>query len=255
MAPSRAFRERSVGGPVRDGARYRATVFNFRRTLASPFSSLGKILLNSMRSAVFLSAFPTLYMGGVCLVKSYLPWIPFHRFLFWLAGMLGSCSILIEKEHRRFELAMFALPRGVESAVNIMVDRGALPHVPFARVGFFAIAMGVIMAAFDTERDLLVPAMQSLLSSFFPTLPKKRKRKGNNNNKKMMKRLEGNSSVTPRIRGFSDESDTSVSAKRRPTSGLYKSTSMVRIAARPHEVLLQEVEDEEDEALHSGDGI
>ena len=92
--------------------------------------------------------------------------------------------------------------------------------------------------------------MQSLLSSFFPTLPKKRKGKN-----KRMKRLEGTGSVAPRIRGFSDESDTSASAKRRPTSGLYKSTSMVSIAARPHEVLLQEVEDEEDEALRRGDGI
>ena len=42
-----------------------------------------------------------------------------------MAGMLGSASILIEKEHCRFELAMFAMPRGVESALNIMVDHGA----------------------------------------------------------------------------------------------------------------------------------
>ena len=87
---------------------------------------------------------------------------------------------MLEKEHRRFELAMFALPRGVESAVNIMVDRGALPNIPYARVGIFALSMGVIMAAFDTERDLLVPAMQSLLSSFFPTLPKIKTRTHNN---------------------------------------------------------------------------
>ena len=232
------------------------TVFNFRRFIRSPVATAWKILLSSTRSAVFLSAFPTFYMGGVCLMKSYFTWIPFHRFFFWVVGMIGSTSILLEKEHRRFELAMFALPRGVESAVNIMVDRGALPNIPYARVGIFALSMGVIMAAFDTERDLLVPAMQSLLSSFFPILPKIKTRIYNN--KKIVDKLDVE--VTKNHNGCHASgplSDAGVRGcrktenspgirvgKQRQTSGLYRSTSEVFIAARPHEVLLQEIDEE-----------
>ncbi len=58
-----------------------------------------------------------------------------------------------------------------------------------------------------------------------------------------------------RIRGFSGDSDSSIGKRRKPTSGLYKSTSCVSIAARPHEVLLQEIEDEEEENNMVGESI
>jgi hypothetical protein len=35
---------------------------------------------------------------------------------FWLSGLLSGLSVLIEAKHRRGELAMYVLPKGLESA-------------------------------------------------------------------------------------------------------------------------------------------
>jgi hypothetical protein len=35
---------------------------------------------------------------------------------FWLGGLLSGMSVLIEAKHRRGELAMYVLPKGLESA-------------------------------------------------------------------------------------------------------------------------------------------
>jgi hypothetical protein len=35
---------------------------------------------------------------------------------FWLGGLLSGMSVLIESKHRRGELAMYVLPKGLESA-------------------------------------------------------------------------------------------------------------------------------------------
>lgn len=35
---------------------------------------------------------------------------------FWLGGLLAGMSVLIEAKHRRGELAMYVLPKGLESA-------------------------------------------------------------------------------------------------------------------------------------------
>jgi hypothetical protein len=35
---------------------------------------------------------------------------------FWLGGLLAGLSVLIEAKHRRGELAMYVLPKGLESA-------------------------------------------------------------------------------------------------------------------------------------------
>lgn len=35
---------------------------------------------------------------------------------FWLGGLLSGLSVLIESKHRRGELAMYVLPKGLESA-------------------------------------------------------------------------------------------------------------------------------------------
>ena len=36
--------------------------------------------------------------------------------MFWLNGLLAGLAVLIEAKHRRGELAMYVLPKGLESA-------------------------------------------------------------------------------------------------------------------------------------------
>ena len=144
-------------------------IFNLKRMITQPLNSLWFLATSTIRSAFFLALFPTLYMTMVCLYKINAARLPkMHRFYFWIAGVIGGTSIYIERTSRRFELGMFALPRALQSVGNIIVSNGYLP--PWYRLFTlmsFSMSMGVIMTAYDVERNLLVPAMRSLLGNFF----------------------------------------------------------------------------------------
>lgn len=61
------------------------------------------------------------------------------------AGVVASASILIEKKGRRSELALYVLPRAVESMLETLLRRRVLPRLPFWEVGLFAVCMGRLM--------------------------------------------------------------------------------------------------------------
>ena len=175
-------------------------LFNLKRMILQPLNSVWFLATSTVRSAFFLALFPTLYMTTVCLYKINAARLPkMHRFYFWIAGVIGGTSIYIERTSRRFELGMFALPRALQSVGNIIVSNGYLP--PWYRLFTlisFSMSMGVIMTAYDVERNLLVPAMRSLLGNFFLShskrnveKEKKMKMKMKNVGKKREKKISG----------------------------------------------------------------
>jgi len=141
--------------------------FNFKRMITAPLMTAWYLATSTVRSAMFLALFPTIYMTVVCLYKSNTR-LPLHRYMYWLAGLFGGLSIYIERSGRRFELAMFALPRAVQSVANIGVSRGFWPFMSLFPMVSFSVSMGIIMTAFDVERSLLVPTMQNALGWIFP---------------------------------------------------------------------------------------
>lgn len=62
-----------------------------------------------------------------------------------LAGVLASGSILIEKKARRAELALYVLPRAMQSVFATLLHRRLLPNLPLWEVGLFAVGMGALM--------------------------------------------------------------------------------------------------------------
>jgi len=46
------------------------------------------------------------------------------RLSFWLGGLLSGFSLLVEAKHRRPELAMYVLPKGLESAWRVASGKG-----------------------------------------------------------------------------------------------------------------------------------
>lgn len=62
-----------------------------------------------------------------------------------LTGVLASASIFIEKKARRAELALYVLPRGVQSLFSTLLRRRLLPDLPLWEVLLFAACMGALM--------------------------------------------------------------------------------------------------------------
>lgn len=51
------------------------------------------------------------------------------RFSFWLGGLFAGLSLFIEAKHRRPELAMYVLPKGLESVWKMALGKGIV-HGP-----------------------------------------------------------------------------------------------------------------------------
>ncbi len=87
-----------------------------------------------------------------------------ERWHAWLAGALTGFSLLIESKHRRTELMLYCLPRGVAVCWGLLRDRGVLAAVPGAEAIMFAVAMAVILGI---DREHHKPAVQGILKVLF----------------------------------------------------------------------------------------
>lgn len=62
-----------------------------------------------------------------------------HKLVYWVAGGIAALSILLEKKARRGELALYVIPRAVDSWWYILVNRHLLPDIKNAEVLAFTV--------------------------------------------------------------------------------------------------------------------
>lgn len=74
---------------------------------------IGRGLLSVSRSALFLASFCATYQTAICAHHSL--WAGDHKVVYYLAGWISSAAILMEEKKRRSELALYALPRAIDS--------------------------------------------------------------------------------------------------------------------------------------------
>ncbi|KAG9098576.1 hypothetical protein FRC06_006198 [Ceratobasidium sp. 370] len=132
-----------------------------------PWSMLKRSAYGTARSSAFLGVFVVIYQSFFCLkhnlylsplFKRLSPGVRFaliSRASFWLGGLLAGLSLFVEEKRRRAELAMYVLPRGLESAWSVMRRRGWVPIVPGGENLLCAVGMSMVMATYQTSpRDL-----------------------------------------------------------------------------------------------------
>ncbi|RRT67289.1 hypothetical protein B296_00006534 [Ensete ventricosum] len=102
-------------------------VLRLQKFLESPAWTSWRAVLGAVRSTSFLSAFVGLFQAVVCLHRKVAS--KDHKLVYWIAGAIAALSVLIEKKGRRAELALYVLPRAVDSLWYISVNRHFLPHI------------------------------------------------------------------------------------------------------------------------------
>ncbi|KAJ3078575.1 hypothetical protein HK102_004388, partial [Quaeritorhiza haematococci] len=96
------------------------------------------------------------------------------KFSYWIIGFLSSLSIFLEAKNRRSELAMYVLPRGVDSLYRLLYNRKWIVKVPHFEVLMFSVAMGLILAFYQTEPNALSPFLYRLLNRVNLTIEDRR---------------------------------------------------------------------------------
>jgi len=89
-----------------------------------------------------------------------------HKLVYWIIGFLSSWSILVEKKSRRSELALYALPRAMDSIYEILYHHKIFYKFRHGEILLFAVAMSVIMHFHENEQDTISPLLNSILLRF-----------------------------------------------------------------------------------------
>ncbi|KAA8528276.1 hypothetical protein F0562_035631 [Nyssa sinensis] len=120
-----------------------------------PYTILGKGLLGTARSSLFLSVYCSSAWAWTCLLfrlikRCNIPMVAMGTFPTGLA-------LAIEKKSRRIEISLYCLARAIESFFTCMADTGYLPEskkLNRADVVIFSISTAIIMHCYAMERDV-----------------------------------------------------------------------------------------------------
>lgn len=147
-----------------------ATTLLLRRKalLASPVATVLRVAALTARSASFLACFISSIWASVCLVRNLLrndtPWGPL------LGAATCGLSVLLEQPSRRHELAMYVVPRALESVWVQLRELGWVRGVRHADVFMFCAATSIVMWCYDSEPENLRPSLLAAMRSYLTWL-------------------------------------------------------------------------------------
>ncbi|GAA0164329.1 hypothetical protein LIER_19992 [Lithospermum erythrorhizon] len=139
-------------------------VLRLQKFTEAPVKTCWHAVTGAVRSTTFLSAFVGLFQGVICLHRKVS--LKDHKLVYWIAGAVSGLSVLLEKKARRGELALYVLPRAVDSWWYILINRHLLPNVKNTEVVLFCACMGAVMYYLEYEPDTMAPLLRGLIRRF-----------------------------------------------------------------------------------------
>jgi len=134
------------------------------------------------RSTAFLSVAVVIYQGWFCAmqnahralsarraeqVPAWLLAAVVSRPMHWIGGLITGLSLFVEAKHRRGELAMYVLPKGLESAWVALRGRGLVLHAgKYGNPLLTAFAMGMVMSTYQNDPQHLSGLVRRILYQF-----------------------------------------------------------------------------------------
>ncbi|KAM0936116.1 putative transmembrane protein [Dioscorea sansibarensis] len=149
-----------------------ALIVHRQGLLKRPYTILGKSLLGTARSSLFLSAYCASAWAWTCLLfrlleRCNIPMVAMGTFPTGLA-------LLIEKKSRRIEISLYCLARAIESFFTCMADAGLCPQASKLKrsdVLVFSLATSIIMHCYAQERDVFRSKYLNVLDWVFGIPP------------------------------------------------------------------------------------
>ncbi|KAG1794654.1 uncharacterized protein HD556DRAFT_1236496 [Suillus plorans] len=148
----------------------------------NPLQKLGRAGWATIRSSAFLATFIATFQTWFCF-KHYLhrtlssqtsvklpqKFIDFFlsKYSYGLGGLFGALSLLVEEKRRRGELAMYVLPKGMESAWLTARGKGWVFHTgQFGEMILAAIGMSMVMSIYQNDPHHLSGLVRRILYQF-----------------------------------------------------------------------------------------
>ncbi|XP_021685659.2 uncharacterized protein LOC110668637 isoform X2 [Hevea brasiliensis] len=149
-----------------------ALIVHRQGLLKRPYSILGKGLLGTARSSLFLSTYCSSAWMWTCVLfrifrRCNIPMVAMGTFPTGLA-------LAIEKKSRRIEISLYCLARAIESFFTCMADVEYLPqakNLKRADVLIFSISTAIIMHCYAQEREVFRSKYLNVLDWVFGVPP------------------------------------------------------------------------------------
>ncbi|GAA97764.1 hypothetical protein E5Q_04443 [Mixia osmundae IAM 14324] len=163
--------------PVYSALHFIPPVLLKRKAFAQdPFKFLSRSAIGTFRSCSFLGTFVIIFQGLVCLSRNlqeaflgkfaFLDAILGHRYCYWGYGFATSAAMFIEEKRRRGELAMYVLPRALESVWSVARSRSWVPLIPGGEVVLTSTGLAMVMSAYHHDPARLSGLVRMLLYQF-----------------------------------------------------------------------------------------
>jgi len=168
------------------GALHFVPLFFFKRAalVRAPGRMALRAAWGTMRSTAFLSLAVVMYQAWFCgmqnahravaALRAREPAVPawlleavVSRPAHWIGGVIMGLSLFVETKHRRGELAMYALPKALDSAWVSLRGRGLVLHTgKYGSPLLTAIAMGMVMSTYQNDPQHLSGLVRRVLYQF-----------------------------------------------------------------------------------------
>ncbi|KAG0307448.1 hypothetical protein BGZ98_000238 [Dissophora globulifera] len=140
-------------------------VFQNKRLASDPVESGKRYVKSTLRSCLFLTAY--------VLAAFYVPCISRRIFQretninYLLNGLVAGFAVLIEAPGRQMELALYCLPRALETTWKLLLNRKLVRNIPHSEIALFCGSMGVMMTLYQNEPSVINKHYLTVLTRVF----------------------------------------------------------------------------------------
>ncbi|KAF9208510.1 hypothetical protein BGZ49_008594 [Haplosporangium sp. Z 27] len=140
-------------------------VFQNKKLVKKPLPTTKHFIKSTLRSCMFLTLYVLAAFYVPCISRRILGRESNLNYIF--NGIIAGFAVLIEAPGRQMELALYCLPRALETTWKLMQKRGLVKNVPFGDIALFSASMGVVMTLYQNEPNMINKHYLSVLTRVF----------------------------------------------------------------------------------------
>ncbi|KAG1296907.1 hypothetical protein G6F66_003074 [Rhizopus arrhizus] len=140
-------------------------VFRSKQFMLDPKHVGQKFILSCFRSCLFLTMYVVIGLATPCWLRRL-----FNREAPWFyaaTGAVAGSMIIIEAPARHLELALYCLPRAMESLWKTGIKNGWVKNVPHGDILLFMASMGSLMTLYQNDKDTISSHYLGVMTRFF----------------------------------------------------------------------------------------
>ncbi|KAG0059672.1 hypothetical protein BGZ89_000203 [Linnemannia elongata] len=140
-------------------------VFQHKKIASDPVKSAKHYVKSTIRSCFFLAFYVLACFYIPCLSRRVLGRESNINYI--LNGLVAGTAVLIEAPGRQMELALYCLPRALETSWKLMMKRGLVRNIKNGDIALFSASMGVLMTLYQNEPSVINKHYLTVLTRVF----------------------------------------------------------------------------------------